>query len=183
MSTCYRPLGVVEIRQATEADIPVLGALARLIWRASFRDIVSPEQIEYMLEQRYHPDVLRRVLVDGEPTYEILSVDGEPLAYTAYLPTDRIDELKLQQLYVHPEWQGRGLGGRLMDRVEQVARECGRSRLMLTVNRHNHRAKGAYEKRGFSVREAAQFDIGGGFIMDDFVMEKVLPGLNYPLAP
>ncbi|MCC7375847.1 MAG: GNAT family N-acetyltransferase [Verrucomicrobiales bacterium] len=174
MSTCYRPLGVIEIRPATEADVPVLGALARLIWHVSFRDIVTPEQIEYMLAQRYDPDVLRKVLAAGEPAYEILRVDGEPVAYAAYLPTDRPDEFKLQQLYVHPEWQGRGLGGLLMDRVETVARQHGRTRLVLTVNRNNHRAKAAYEKRGFRVRESAQFDIGGGFIMDDFVMEKVL---------
>ncbi|MBL9135041.1 MAG: GNAT family N-acetyltransferase [Verrucomicrobiales bacterium] len=174
MTPCYRPLGVVEIAPAVESDIPILGELARRIWWASFRDIITDDQIRYMLDQRYAPKVLQQVFADGIPAYEILRVDGEPLAYTAYTDTEDPLELKLQQLYVHPEWQGRGLGGLLMDRVEQVARERGRSRLVLTVNRNNHRAKAAYEKRGFRVRATAQFDIGHGFIMDDFVMEKSL---------
>lgn len=174
MSACYRPLGIVEILRATDRDIGALEGLARQIWRVCFRDMISQEQIEYMLDQRYTPEVLRKVIATGDPVYEILRVDGEPLAFTAYTDTGNPAELKLQQLYVHPEWQGRGLGGRLMDRVEQVALERGRSRLVLTVNRNNHRAKAAYEKRGFHVRETAQFDIGRGFIMDDFVMEKVL---------
>jgi len=42
------------------------------------------------------------------------------------------------------------------------------------VNKRNEKAIGSYKKYGFVVREAIVDDIGCGFVMDDFVMEKVL---------
>lgn len=173
-AACYVPLGVVEIRPATPVDHPIIASLAHRIWHVCFRDMITTEQIDYMLGRRYTAEALAEATRSGQLTYEILRVDGEPLAFTAYGPSDHSDELKLQQLYVHPDWQGRGLGGRLMDRVEAHARQLGRRKLVLTVNRGNHRARAAYEKRGFTIREAAVFDIGNGFVMDDYVMEKVL---------
>jgi len=32
----------------------------------------------------------------------------------------------------------------------------------------------AYEKHGFAIRESVVVDIGGGFVMDDFVMARSL---------
>ena len=172
--SCYVPLGVVEIREAAAEDHPVVARLARLIWHACFRDLITPAQIDYMLDRRYTGEAMAQAVASGQLTYLLLRVDGEPLAFAAHGPAEAPTEHKLQQLYVHPDWQGRGLGGRLMDHVEAHARRLGCRALVLTVNRGNHRARAAYEKRGFQIREAAMFDIGNGFVMDDYVMEKPL---------
>ena len=51
-------------------------------------------------------------------------------------------------------------------------RAAGARTLMLNVNKHNTQAIRAYEKHGFAIRDAVVVDIGGGFVMDDYVMAK-----------
>lgn len=174
MNACYQPLGIVEIRPATPADLAVIAELARLIWRAHYPSIISSAQVEYMLAQRYTPDAMTRAVATGELAYVLLTIDGEPRAFAAHGPAEAPDELKLQQLYVHPDSQGRGLGQRLLDHVESIARAQRKTALVLTVNKRNAGAIRTYERAGFTVRCSAVFDIGQGYVMDDFVMAKHL---------
>jgi ribosomal protein S18 acetylase RimI-like enzyme len=44
----------------------------------------------------------------------------------------------------------------------------------LTVNRQNFKAINFYFKNGFVIDEVADFEIGNGFVMNDFVMKKEL---------
>lgn len=168
---CYRPLGMVEIRPASTSELPVIRDLARIIWPAAYRDILSPAQLDYMLAYRYELPRMHADVAQGLE-YELLRVDGEPLGFAAHSPTPDPSERKLNQLYVHPEWHGRGLGGRLLEYVEKLSRARGVRRLVLTVNRHNRKAQAVYFHRGFVVREEACVDIGQGFVMDDFVLVK-----------
>ncbi|MDQ5878269.1 MAG: diamine N-acetyltransferase, partial [Pseudomonadota bacterium] len=81
-------------------------------------------------------------------------------------------EIKLDKVYVHPARQRSGVGGALIERVAAHGRAAGCDTLILAVNKQNAKAIAAYEKRGFSVREAVRVDIGGGFVMDDFIMAR-----------
>src|SRR6267143_795213 len=65
-------------------------------------------------------------------------------------------------------------GGRARRHVEDEARRRGLARVVLGVNKSNEKALRAYRRNGYAVREAVKKDIGGGFFMDDFIMEKVL---------
>jgi ribosomal protein S18 acetylase RimI-like enzyme len=80
--------------------------------------------------------------------------------------------MKLDKLYVRNDLHGRGYGSMLMRHVEQRARTRGCTQLYLQVNKNNRSAIEAYLKNGFVVTQAATFDIGGGFYMDDYVMTK-----------
>jgi ribosomal protein S18 acetylase RimI-like enzyme len=60
-----------------------------------------------------------------------------------------------------------------MEFIEQLARDRGLKLLWLTVNKGNP-AVNAYKRLGFRIVAAVVMDIGGGFVMDDFRMEKVL---------
>ena len=44
--------------------------------------------------------------------------------------------------------------------------------MYLTVNKGNDLGVRAYRGNGFSVIDAVETDIGQGFIMDDYIMEK-----------
>lgn len=44
----------------------------------------------------------------------------------------------------------------------------------LNVNKHNAVAIAAYERCGFRIASGVEIDIGGGFVMDDWVMERAL---------
>lgn len=174
MGSCYQPLGVIEIRPATAADLPALGDLARRIWRVHYPPIIGSAQTEYMLAQRYSAASLESAHASGEIRFDLLHVDGEFVAFAGHSPGEATGEWKLRQLYVLPEWQGRGLGARLIRHVELAARTAGAGTLVLTVNRGNDKAIASYKRCGFEIRCAADFDIGGGFRMEDFVLAKPL---------
>jgi diamine N-acetyltransferase len=161
----------VRILPLREEDIPDLVRLARDIWYAHYPSIITVEQIEYMLDQRYRPEIIRSQLASNGAWWDKLLLDGAMVAFACY---EQADAMKLDKLYVRYDLRGRGYGGLLMRHVEECARARGRTRLYLQVNKNNSSAIDAYVRNGFTVVEAARFDIGRGFIMDDYVMSKAL---------
>lgn len=80
---------------------------------------------------------------------------------------------KLQKLYVLPALQRTGAGKELLNVVENVAKSMGGARLQLNVNRANP-AIDFYSHQGYGIIKAEDLDIGQGYMMNDYVMEKVL---------
>ena len=160
------------IHALDEQDIPALIELARAIWYAHYPSIITVEQIEYMLGQRYSPEVIRAQLTSGSAWWDKLLVDGVLVAFAASESSDDPRAMKLDKLYVRYDLHGRGYGSALMRHVEERARARGCTQLYLQVNKNNRSAIEAYLKNGFVVTQAATFDIAGGFYMDDYVMTK-----------
>lgn len=157
-----------------EHDVELVAALAREIWRAHYPGIISAAQIEYMLAQRYAPRVIRAELAQPDVWWYKLVERGSLVAYAALQLESAGSALKIDKLYVHPLQQRSGCGGMLLAQAAATARAQGCSELVLAVNRNNAPAIAAYRKHGFAVREAAVNDIGGGFVMDDYIMAKAL---------
>jgi ribosomal protein S18 acetylase RimI-like enzyme len=159
-------------------DFGTLAQLAETIWRAHYTKIITSAQIDYMLADRYTPEKLRQYLNSDDRWLMLLRTDSpdgnEAIGYCSYALTDGPGEMKLEQLYLLPELHGQGLGKSMLRHVEEQARARGRRTLVLQTNKHNDIAIAFYRKAGFTVREEAEFDIGGGFVMDDYVMEKAL---------
>lgn len=153
-------------------EAEVLAELAALVWRAHYPGIISPAQIEYMLAQRYHPPLIRQQLARGD-RWDVARSEGRLIAFAHSYPLEG-GGVKLDKLYVHPDWQRRGIGRALLDRIAERACAQGRSHLVLRVNRANVQAIAAYRKWGFIIAREIVEDIGGGFVMDDYVMIKPL---------
>jgi ribosomal protein S18 acetylase RimI-like enzyme len=158
----------------TAADFETIARLGEAIWRSHYTKIISNAQIDYMVGERYTPQKLRLYLNAADRWLMLLRIDSRAIGYCSYALTDDPGEMKLEQLYLLPELHGRGLGRLMLRHVEQQARARGRSTLMLQTNKRNDIAIAFYRKAGFTVREEAVFDVGGGFVMDDYVMEKAL---------
>ena len=153
-------------------DVGRLHALAREIWYAHYPAIISVAQIEYMLEERYNAGVVLAELRRDGIWWDKLLVTGEMAGFASYFLTNHAGEMKLDKLYVHPRLQRRGYGGMMIDRACEVARSRGCSRLVLAVNKNNRGAIAAYLKHGFSIGDAVVKNIGGGFVMDDYIMVR-----------
>lgn len=166
----------VRIEPLEPGDVKALVALAREIWHAHYPAIIGTAQIEYMLGQRYEPAVVRAELGRDGIWWDKLVAGEEMAGFASYFMTEAPGEMKLDKLYVHPRHQRRGYGGMMIAHACEVARLHGCSRLVLTVNKNNHSAIAAYLKHGFRVADAVIKDIGGGFVMDDYVMEKTVMG-------
>ncbi len=164
-----------DIERLTEAGVEAVAMLAGEVWHAHYPGIISEAQIKYMLAQRYDPAVIRGELVRPDVWWFVLYEGGVLAAYMA-LQLEAAAVMKVDKLYVKPALQRRGLGGRLLQHAAAVAREAGCGVLELAVNRGNVNAIAAYCRYGFTVREAVVKDIGGGFVMDDYVMVKQLDG-------
>jgi GNAT superfamily N-acetyltransferase len=162
------------LRPLSRSDFDAVAALARTIWLAHYTSIISKEQIEYMLRGRFTPENLERYLDADDRWMHVLRVDGASSGYLSYSFSGKPRELKLEQLYLLPGLHGRGIGKFMLGHVERHARELSCDTLMLQVNKRNETAIRAYRGTGWTVREEATFDIGNGYVMDDYVMQKPL---------
>jgi len=152
-----------------------LATLAHTIWHQHYSRIITTEQIDYMLTGRYTEDKLQRYLQSDSNWCWLLWDGDKTVGYVSCALQPAPAQMKLEQLYLLAAYKGRGLGGQMLDHVEQLAQQKKCRQLWLTVNKYNHDSVAVYKKRGYSVREEAVFDIGNGYVMDDYVMEKACP--------
>jgi GNAT superfamily N-acetyltransferase len=162
----------VGVRPMTADDIADVATLAARVWWAHYPGIISDAQIEFMLRQRYDAAVLCGDLARDGVWWDLLIVDGRLAAFANSLLSGEPGEMKLDKLYVDPQRQRGGLGGRLIEHVAERAVAKGCNRLVLAVNKRNAKAISAYLKRGFRIGESVVKDIGNGFVMDDYIMVR-----------
>lgn len=178
MNQSYIIFDNARLATMTAADFATLAQLAETIWREHYTKIISSAQIDYMLAERYTPGKLRLYLNADDRWLMLLRTDSpdgnEAIGYCSYALTGNPGEMKLEQLYVLPELRGLGLGKFMLCHIEEQAQAHGQNKLVLQVNKRNETAIAFYRKAGFTVREEAVFEIGNGFVMDDYVMEKAL---------
>ena len=162
----------VEITPVRPADVSAIVLLARVIWQHAYAGMITQMQIDYMLAQRYNAPHLLTELSQPGLWWDQALVTGERVGFSSCYLTDTPGEIKLDKVYVHPDGQRAGVGGALIERVVGRGRAACCDTLVLAVNKQNVRAIAAYERKGFSVRESVCVDIGGGFVMDDFIMSR-----------
>ena len=163
----------ITITRLTESDIDMLIPLAYRIWHAHYPGIITPEQINYMLERGYTRQVILEEMASQGVSWLAIRT-GDAMIGFASLGPHSPDSMKLHKLYLLPDYHGMGIGARTLAEVEQIARDNAATALVLNVNRHNPKAIHSYERAGWQIAEEVVVDIGNGFVMDDFVMTKPL---------
>jgi len=159
------------IREATAADIHLIHTLAHAVWSITYEHILSSAQLQYMLALIYSEAALQNQFNEGHH-FLIVEEDGTAVAFADYSLLKN-DVYKLNKIYVLPHQQGKGTGKFLIDAVIDKVKQANGSSLLLNVNRHN-KAKAFYEYLGFKVIGEEDIDIGKGFFMNDYVMQKTL---------
>ncbi|MFN8310590.1 MAG: GNAT family N-acetyltransferase [Chitinophagales bacterium] len=157
----------IAFRRAVENDIPVIRELAEKIWRAHYISIISMEQIEYMLDKMYSEKSLKEQLV--RQPFTLIMKDGMAAGYYSVSETAP-GEHYLHKFYIDNSNQRSGIGSAAMDFLLRSILDG--SVIRLQVNRKNVNAINFYFRHGFRIAYAKDFEIGGGYTMDDFVMER-----------
>jgi len=152
-------------------EINVMVQLAQEIWREYSPCFISFDQIEYMLEKFQSITAMREQLENAYQYYFIKKND-KIAGYFAIQPKE--DYLFLSKLYIKQEFRGQKIGRQTLEFIKKTAKELNAHRIELTVNKYNENSIKAYNNWGFSLKEEAQFDIGSGYIMDDYVLEYKL---------
>ena len=154
---------------ASKEDIPEIQKLARRIWEEAYREILSDDQIKYMLELMYSEKVIVQELRSGV-VWDIIVNKNQPCGFLSYT-FGKDNSVKLSKIYIMDEARGKSIAAESISRISQYARDNGKEYVFLTVNKNNKRAIRAYEKNGFTITDSVITDIGNGFVMDDFIME------------
>ncbi|MDD5218808.1 MAG: GNAT family N-acetyltransferase [Candidatus Omnitrophica bacterium] len=147
--------------------------LAGRIWREHYTPIIGEAQVEYMLEKFQSRQAISKQIGQGNLYYLVRDARGEDMGYLGVVP--RAKELFLSKVYLTAEHRGKGYGRQALAFIEKLAKEKKLGKMTLTVNKHNGEAIRAYQRAGFKIVEAVLTDIGNGFAMDDYKMEKAVP--------
>lgn len=164
----------ITISPVAPCEVGAIAALARLVWQDTYPGIITQEQIDFMLAQRYDATRLLEELATPGIWWDKIELDGHLAGFASSLLSATPGEIKLDKIYVDPARQRLGLGARLIALVTARALEHKCKTLILAVNKRNEHAIAAYRKAGFAIRDSVRVDIGNGFVMDDFIMAKPL---------
>jgi ribosomal protein S18 acetylase RimI-like enzyme len=158
----------MNIRRATVADAVLIRDLAEVIWPPTFKEILSQNQLRYMLDWMYAPETLKLQIAGGHEFYII--EDPKPVGFIC-IELNHPDQgvLKIHKLYVLPQSQGKGYGKKLVEKAIFRYNEENLHTLTLNVNRFNP-AVAFYKRLGFTIERTEDIDIGNGYLMEDFVM-------------
>ena len=161
---------VVKIEK--DDDLQLLSTMAGTIWRECYASILCVEQIEYMLSKFLSADVLsRQVSLEGYEYY-FVECDGEKAGFVGVKVEEK--RLFLSKLYIKEEYRGRGISSIVLGFLEDKCRREDLQAVYLTVNKYNDRAYEVYIKNNYKVIEDVVTDIGSGYVMDDYVMQKTI---------
>ncbi len=148
------------------SDIKELASLASSIWHEYWTCLLSPEQIDYMVENFQSEKAIKEQIENENYTYYFIKSDNENAGYFGI--SDKRDFLFLSKIYIRKEFRHKGIGTKAFDKIKEMA--LGKP-IRLTVNKHNTNSINAYKKWGFKTIDAVVTDIGSGFVMDDYIME------------
>ena len=160
------------IRTASTNDIPAIRHIAHDTWPVAYGQLLSKEQLDYMLDLMYSVHSLEEQMHKGHQFY-IAELDGIPHGF-ASVSHEGDSRYKLNKLYVLPGTQKTGAGKTLLQQVIAFAKENKGRQLFLQVKKDNP-SKGFYEKQGFIIIDEIRLDIGNGYFMDDYIMELNIP--------
>ncbi len=161
---------MVDVKQLYVDDVFIVNQLAHQIWPITFKEILSKEQIDYMLGWMYDVNTLKDEVQTGK-IYYLLTENGQPIGFMGLEPNyPDADYLRIHKLYVMPERHGKGFGRILMNKAIDLALDLSCHTIHLNVNKYNSAVE-FYKHIGFDIVKEEDINIGKGFFMEDYVME------------
>ena len=155
----------------TDNKLKEIESLAYIIWHEHYTPIIGKEQVEYMLDKFQSVISMRNQLNQGYQ-YFLIYLDENAVGYLSF--EKRKTALFLSKIYVLKKHRGKGVGRKAMEFIISMAKGLGCEKVTLTVNRFNKNSIRAYGSAGFEKKGELVQDIGNGFVMDDFLMEKAI---------
>jgi len=155
----------------TNQDLVLIEEMAKIIWHEHYTPIIGVEQVVYMLEKFQSAATMRSQMEKGYQ-YFLIVKEKSPVGYLSFIKKE--EELFLSKIYILSEERGQGTGRIAFQFIETQARENHCKKIGLTVNKNNLNSIKAYKSAGFQNIGALVQDIGHGFVMDDYAMEKLI---------
>ncbi|NUU74454.1 GNAT family N-acetyltransferase [Paenibacillus xylanilyticus] len=155
---------------STSEEMAELARLAAEIWQEYYVAIITLEQIDYMIQKYQSESAIKEQIDQQGYEYYFIQRDDSPVGYMSVRQEE--EKLFLSKFYIGKEHRGQGFASQAFAFLEQLCIERSINLIWLTVNRHNESSIAVYEKKGFQTVREQVADIGHGYVMDDFIMEK-----------
>jgi GNAT superfamily N-acetyltransferase len=150
-----------------------IAVLAREIWYEYYVPLIGRAQVDYMVAKFQTAAAMQAQVVSDGYLYFTIEEGGKLLGYFAIQPQPATGAMFISKLYLHSSSRGRGTGRYALEFIERASRARGLNLLWLTVNKGNPTVA-TYQQWGFRIAAELVMDIGNGFVMDDYRMEKPL---------
>jgi diamine N-acetyltransferase len=156
------------VKKAGAESVPVIKNLSNIIWPLTYSEIITPQQVDYMMDLMYSTAALNKQIENGHQ-FIIAYSEDKPVAFASYAAKqDKQAVFHLHKIYILPNQQVKGIGKGLINYIKQDIAPA--STLQLNVNRNN-KALQFYQKLGFKIIAEQDISIGNGFYMNDYIME------------
>ena len=148
----------LQIRLATPYDIPEMIEVHRLSWEAAYRGIIPDSYIEEMNTRR--PGSFTAMITPENTTQHIIIREGTVVGILG-IDEPRDEDLdsqyyELQGIYLHPDYYRQGIGSEAMEFAYSLARNLGKTFMVLWVLDENQAATDFYEMQGFCADGASR---------------------------
>ena len=151
---------------AGDKDIAVISALAKTVWNQHYPAIITQEQIDYMLQMMYSSESLAEQMQLKNHVFFLVQSNENPIGFIS-VHCEKENEWFLNKFYIDQALASKGIGGKAFEELKKIIQPL---KMTLTVNRQNFKSINFYFKNGFKIEQVADFDIGNGYVMNDFVM-------------
>lgn len=159
----------MQLIPAIKEHLPLVRDIALLTWPVAYKEILSGDQLAYMLELFYSIPALEQQMDSGH-RFTLCFINNKAVGFSSISPKENEKEvLRLNKLYVLPGLQGKGAGKKLLDDVKEFALKNNFSAVELNVNRNNT-AKTFYDREGFVITSEVDLPIGNNYYMNDYIM-------------
>jgi len=160
-------MAIIQLIRATTNDISTISALATTIWNDYYVTFIGQKQVDYMLKMMYSKESITEQFDIKKHRFYIIRNNAEAIGFIS-IHNEAENEWFLNKFYILQNTATKGIGSLVF---KQIIAIIAPKKITLTVNRKNYKSINFYFKNGFKIKEVKDFDIGNGFVMNDFVME------------
>jgi GNAT superfamily N-acetyltransferase len=156
----------LKLKAATVEELDLISELADKIWNAHYVPIIGQAQVDYMLNRMYSRQSLEEQLTQKKHSFYLVALEEDIPGFVS-LHREQNNDWFLNKFYILPHKAARGLGTQVLEALKELLQP---DKITLTVNRQNYKSVNFYFKNNFKISHVADFDIGDGYVMNDFVM-------------
>ena len=172
-------MSITFVPVTTAKDQEKLADMAYTIWNEYWPPIIGQAQVDYMVKNFQSLEAIKADMAEHNYEYWFLQATDENgetriVGYTGGHEEPETNRFFISKIYLLAEERGRGFASQTIKFYEDLCLERSLRAMYLTVNKHNDLGTRAYFGKGFEVIDSVETDIGEGFIMDDFIMEKAV---------
>lgn len=151
--------------------IQEVSLLAKKIWQEHYIDIIGQDQVSYMLD-KFQSDEAIKTQIEKEGYIYYSIYDNDTLL--GYFSIKYEEEaIFLSKYYIDITHRGKGIGRKVMNFIENLCKKSNKIKIYLTVNKKNS-SVAIYQKLGYKIIKDVVSDIGNGYFMDDYMLEKII---------